>query len=160
MWDLNAEALCVFQLTCRILAQGLSERQALIKISVKGWLSLCLWHLMSHSLSLPLIWATAVVGIALRSQIHFVPAAPASDALRLSATRSFPTLREPMCESGLKETLNQKGYFPPSRWAVLEGAFRVPSPTTKAFKTLPHLGFYPSLYHSPCSLPPVYRIAF
>ena len=36
MWDLNAEALCVFQLTCRILAQGLSERQALIKISVKG----------------------------------------------------------------------------------------------------------------------------
>lgn len=101
-----------------------------------------------------------MVGIALGSQTHFMPAAPASDALRLSATRSFPTLREPMCEGGLKETLNQRGYFPPSRLTVLEGAFRVPSPTTKAFKTHPHLGFYPSLYHSPCSLPPIYRIAF
>lgn len=158
MWDLDAEALCLFQLTCRILPQGLSEMQALIKISVKGdchpAFGVSGLIPSAYPSSEPQLWWALPWGLRFTSCQQHLPQMP-SDACCI-----FPTLRESMCEGGLKETLDQRGYFPPPRWTVLEGAFRVPSPTTETFKTLPHLGFYPSLYHSPCSLPPVYRIAF
>ena len=111
---------------------------------------------MSHSLSLPLILATAVVRIALGARIHFVLTAPASGALRLSDARSFPTLREPVCNGSPREILNQWAYLSSSRWTIIEGALRASQrhllPTPETFKTLPNIRCSPSLYYSPCSL--------
>lgn len=105
MWDLNAEALCVFQLTCRILAQGLSERQALTKL-LKGD---CHSALASH-VSFPSAYShlTAVVGIAWGSQTHFMPAAPASDASDCLLQGLFQHWESPCVKVASKKPLTKE----------------------------------------------------
>lgn len=111
MWDLDAEALCLFQLTCRILPQGLSEMQALIKISVKGdchpAFGVSGLIPSAYPSSEPQLWWALPWGLRFTSCQQHLPQMP-SDACCI-----FPTLRESMCEGGLKETLDQRGYFPP-----------------------------------------------